>query len=942
MKPESKQAFAPAPPVRRLTLAVLLGAAVIGGCGGEAGEQEYLDRGKQAMDRGDYQAAIIDLKNVLRQNGSNAEGRWQLAKAYIAIGNGEGAEKELQNARRLGVKFEAMLTELGSAYLMQGANDRLLTEITAKPGMTPAQQHEVAVLRGYAQLGLNRVKDAQTSFQTALTLVPNSAKARIGLARTYTSTVPIGADQRRQALELVEQALGYEPDNVEGLLARGDLRRAGGNLDGADADFQRVLQLRKGNVLGLLGRAEVAIARERYDEALQDLQAVRAIRPAMVVANYLTGLALFRKGQEAQAREFLAAVLKVQPNHPPTLLLAGTINYNEGNLATAISQLSGFVLAAQQHVPARKLLAAAYLRQKQPEKAVQVLLPVVRIASSDVQLFSLLGRALMENHDYKASIAAFQQALRIAPDNETLRSQLALSALALGDAGETRRQLDVSLGLGKDTLPFGAVQVMDAAMRKDLPGAVAHAKALVDSFPREPFAQHLLGSMYQLAGRLPEARTAYKATIDLDPGFAQGYTDLGIVELELGDVDAASRHLKEALSRQPDDVDAMVGLAQIAGQKGGLRQQVDYLNSAFIKRPDDRRIGMALAESLRSIGDLAAASAVLRQLESRVPDDPKVLRANAELLVAQRNYAAATAAFRTLTERTPEDVEAWFALGKLLAIQGQHDAARTAYERVLVLKPEDIPTLTALAESRIVQGQFAEAKALIGRIRARAPDDPVTDKLAGDIALRERRFDEALAHYEAAYHRHPESSLVEPVIEGARVSGKRDVAIAVLRDWLKRTPDDQGRRLLLAGLLAGQPDGRVAAIAEYEKLVAAGAGGLPARNNLALLYNEAADPRAVTMAEELRKATNADLMLDTVGWIFVTQGDAAQGLEILQSVARRLPKNGAVQLHLAQAYARMNRVPQAVSTLESYLALAPADAPERAQAEVRLAEWRKH
>lgn len=941
MKLESKQAFAPGSMVRRLTLAGWLGVAVLGGCGGEPSEQEYLDRGKQAMDRGDYQAAMIDLKNVLRQNGSNAEARWQLARVYIAIGNGEGAEKELQNARRLGVKYEAMLTELGSAYLMMGANDRLLNEVTIKPGMTPEQQQEVAVLRGYAQLGLNQVQEAQRSFQTALTRVPKSAKARIGLARTYVTAVPAGTEQRRQALELVEQALGYEPDNVEGLLARGDLRRSEGNFDGADADFQQVLRLRKGNVLGLLGRAEVAIARNQYDPALQYLQEVRAVRPGMVIANYLTGLALFRKGQEAQAKEFLAAVLKAQPNHPPTLLLAGTINYNEGNLATAISQLSGFVLAAQQHVPARKLLAAAYLRQQQPEKAVQVLLPVIRIAAGDVQLFGLLGRAFMENHDYKASIAAFQQALKIAPDNESLRSQLALSALALGDSGEARRQLDVQLGLGKESLPFGVVQIMDAAMRKDLAGAIARARALVDSFPREAFAQHLLGSMYQLAGRLPEARTAYKAAIDLDPGFVQGYTDLGGIELELGDFEAASKHLKEALSRQPDNVDAMVGLAQIAGQKGGLRQQADYLNSAFIKRPDDRRIGMALAESLRSIGDLAGASAVLRQLESRVPDDPKVLRATAELLVSQQNYVAATNAFRTLSERTPEDVEVWYALGKLLAVQGQNEAARTAYERVLALKPDDVPTLTALAEGRIVQGQFAEAQSLIGRIRARAPDDSVIDKLTGDIALRERRYDDALGRYEAAYRRRPESAMVDPVIEGARVSGKREVAIAVLRDWLKRTPDDHARRLLLAGLLVNQPGERPAAIAEYEQLVGAGAGGVPARNNLALLYNEAGDPRAVALAEELLKASNADLVLDTVGWIFVTQGDARRGLEILQSVARRLPKNGGVQLHLALAYARMDRVPQAASTLESYLASAPADAPERMRAETQLAEWRK-
>jgi lipopolysaccharide biosynthesis regulator YciM len=110
------------------------------------------------------------------------------------------------------------------------------------------------------------------------------------------------------------------------------------------------------------------------------------------------------------------------------------------------------------------------------------------------------------------------------------------------------------------------------------------------------------------------------------------------------------------------------------------------------------------------------------------------------------------------------------------------------------------------------------------------------------------------------------------------------------------------------------------------------------QNNLAWLYQELGDKRALALAEKLASASgmeNKVEILDTVGWIFLQNSKEDKGLVLLQQAAMQDPRNIGVRLHLATAFAKTGKKDEAKKELERLLKENKLF-PERAKAEEML------
>jgi Tfp pilus assembly protein PilF len=84
-----------------LTAMVLLFA--VAACGTVSlSEEQYLQRAVDAEAAGDLRSAVIELKNALQRNPSNAEARLKLGLLNLQLGDVGGARAELQRAAALG------------------------------------------------------------------------------------------------------------------------------------------------------------------------------------------------------------------------------------------------------------------------------------------------------------------------------------------------------------------------------------------------------------------------------------------------------------------------------------------------------------------------------------------------------------------------------------------------------------------------------------------------------------------------------------------------------------------------------------------------------------------------------------------------------------------------------------------------------------------------
>ena len=141
-------------------------------------------------------------------------------------------------------------------------------------------------------------------------------------------------------------------------------------------------------------------------------------------------------------------------------------------------------------------------------------------------------------------------------------------------------------------------------------------------------------------------------------------------------------------------------------------------------------------------------------------------------------------------------------------------------------------------------------------------------------------------------------------------------AFAILEGWLEKNQDDLSSWTLLA--LGYQRSGQQnKAIKAYETAYALDPKNHIIANNLAWLYQEKGDNKALGLAEKvLPLAENNPQVADTVGWIFVQNGKPIRGLVLLQQAALQAPHLPEIRVHLAEALIKTGRKNEARKELK--------------------------
>ena len=134
--------------------------------------------------------------------------------------------------------------------------------------------------------------------------------------------------------------------------------------------------------------------------------------------------------------------------------------------------------------------------------------------------------------------------------------------------------------------------------------------------------------------------------------------------------------------------------------------------------------------------------------------------------------------------------------------------------------------------------------------------------------------------------------------------------------WLIENPDDAGARLLLAETYIDEGT-FAAAVAQYEMLLEDGSDDPVLYNNLAWSYLQLGDIRARAQAEYAYElAPNDGNVVDTLGWILVSEGDLEMGSLLLRDAHILRPGAPEIVYHLAFALSRTGARDEAIALLE--------------------------
>ena len=155
----------------------------------------------------------------------------------------------------------------------------------------------------------------------------------------------------------------------------------------------------------------------------------------------------------------------------------------------------------------------------------------------------------------------------------------------------------------------------DAMRARDTDEAVKHFQKAIKIYEAYPQAHHLLGEAYAQQQQWPEAESALKRSIELEPKLADSYMDLGALRNQTKNYPGAEEALKKGLNLKPDFPMAEYELAKTYSATGRWQEAAPLAEAAVKELPD-----------------LAAAHVVLANIRLKQRNAPAALHEYQEYL----------------------------------------------------------------------------------------------------------------------------------------------------------------------------------------------------------------------------------------------------------------------------------------------------------------------
>ncbi len=218
-------------------------------------------------------------------------------------------------------------------------------------------------------------------------------------------------------------------------------------------------------------------------------------------------------------------------------------------------------------------------------------------------------------------------------------------------------------------------------------------------------------------------------------------------------------------------------------------------------------------------------------------------------------------------------------------------AAATAFSVILRAEPDNDKARLGLAIALVGLEKSAEASREIAKLLARSPKDAKLLEMAAQTFWQQKRFAET-----------------EKVLKR-----RLDLGDATAEWWA-----------LYGDALDAQKK-TIEAVAAYEKAVKANPDSINYRYALGSLYWKQIryDDATREFTEILKREPNEPRASFNLGDIYLTNGDAARAVPLLEISAKKFPDEFDTRFALGRAYSTVKKYPQAITELEAAVKLRP-------------------
>jgi len=243
------------------------------------------------------------------------------------------------------------------------------------------------------------------------------------------------------------------------------------------------------------------------------------------------------------------------------------------------------------------------------------------------------------------------------------------------------------------------------------------------------------------------------------------------------------------------------------------------------------------------------------------------------------------------------------------------------------------------------QGDYAVAIPLFREVARELPDNPRAHQYLGLALYHDGDLAAAKKPLKVAHELRPDSfQLLDNYVTACKQDGDIPAAMAVIQDFVDDNPDELEARLELVRL--ARSTGNTELATEQAAILAS-----EDEEDPEYIYEYGVSLKEAGKIDEAREVLETSVALDpdsavahhALGVTELLSGDAGEAVESLEEAVARDPENGDYRFSLAQAYEKLQRVPESLAAYDAYLEHARPDdtraAVVRKQLEIAKKAW---
>lgn len=869
-------------------LSILSMSLVLVSCGDDKkidqeGAARHINSAATYQSQGQFHAAILEAKNAITKNPENPAGYIILAKIYNQVGSFDASQKLLESIYQ---KMPSVGLELAESYISNNKYRSAINVLSSykpdeanSPGTTIRKQ--AILTQSYIRLGdkpayegaietLKKMPDAQSEMmlleaeylmsqgrkEDTATKLDQLAKQPHLTAKTYLllGNFALQNNQPAKAEDFYTKAISLLP-----------------NTDVMTVD-RRVVLSQLTETLILQGRTSEAY---RYQKILADANP----EGKMAQQKFNDAMELYRQAKFAEAEKLLEEIRDQFPQDKNSAMLLGLVQFQRGQDEQAIELFDKYIDTETASSTLIQTAALAKFRAKKMDEAIEMLKKAVAAQPNNADILATYGLALLDlTPTSDEGQKALEKSLAISPEKHRLRLALAKRHYAMKNPEQ---------GLAQLRTAYHAAP-LDFVVQE------AYFKALMQAGKNEEIKQEI--ALFQ-KNYIGNPRGAF-----LD----------GWYKLVIKDYVGAQAAFEKALSAKENSekVLAYTGLAELYQMQNQPQKAINIWQTLLTEDPTQIPVYAKWYQLARELKRTQEALAFLIQLESKT-DKWQPSAVLAQTLQDQKQMPDAIKYIDRALERSAKSPQVkqlaantYQAYGVFLQGQGKSAEAKTYLLKALHFFPDNANYLASLIQLELAQKNSTEAQKLLNEFAQTNENESFRLFLQGVIRFAENKNEEGLELYRKSWATEPSEVVAESLLQYYQKNQMQKEIDSFLNDWSKKLPKSY-RAALLQAVAAQNTKNVDGAIKWYEKAIELAPNSPIALNNLAWLYYERKDSRAVDLAKRAAQlAPSAGEILDTYGWILVETGNVKEGISVLERAAAIAENNKEILTHLKEAKAR--------------------------------------